>query len=359
MKINNWQKPYKKPMLIAGPCSAESREQVLQIAQELKDIKPDYFRAGIWKPRTRPGAFEGIGSVGLSWLQEVKKQYNMPVCTEVANVKHVYQALKAGIDMLWIGARTTANPFAVQEIAEALKGVDIPVMVKNPVNPDLQLWIGAIERFHKCGVNDIAAIHRGFSVYEKIDYRNLPKWQLVVDLQKECPDLLLICDPSHIGGQRHYIQEVAQKALDLNFDGLMIETHHIPDKAWTDAAQQVTPSELRLILDKLVIRNAQPADISLEELQDLRVEIQNLDEELINLLSERMSVSQKIGRYKKENNMTILQNAHWEKLLVRNIQSARNANIADQFTGKLFKLIHQESINVQEKVLSEKLIEQS
>lgn len=352
---NKWQKEgLKKPMLIAGPCSAESREQVLQIAKDLKDENISYFRAGIWKPRTRPGAFEGIGSKGLDWMKEVKQLYKMSICTEVANVKHVYESLKAGVDMLWVGARTTTNPFAVQEIAEALRGVDIPLMVKNPINPDLKLWVGAIERFEKCGINNIAAIHRGFSIYEKIDYRNQPRWQIAVDLQREYPDMLMICDPSHIGGQRHYIKEISQKALDLNFDGLMIETHHNPDKAWTDSAQQVTAKQLSGILKDLVVRVRQPADVSLEELNELRAEIKFLDEALIQILSSRMAMSKKIGHYKKRNNMTILQNSHWGKLLERNMKNAQNSEVAELFISRLFKLIHQESINVQEQVLSEK-----
>lgn len=358
MNSINWSKRgLNKPMLIAGPCSAESREQILKIAKDLKDKNIAYYRAGIWKPRTRPGAFEGVGSIGLGWMQEAKQLYNIPICTEVANVKHVYQALKAGMDMLWIGARTSTNPFAVQEIAEALKGVDIPIMVKNPINPDLKLWIGAIERFQKCGVRDIAAIHRGFSIYEKLDYRNQPRWQIAVDLQREFPEMIMICDPSHIGGKRKYIKEISQKALDLNFDGLMIETHHQPEDAWTDAKQQVSPQQLSAILKDLIIRVKEPSEISLEELQELRSEIRNLDEELIQLLSDRMLVSEKIGLYKKLNNMTILQSSQWEKLLDRNKEKAKSAKIAESFTSKLFKLIHQESINVQEKILSEEIIQ--
>lgn len=352
MKNKNWQKKtIEKPLLIAGPCSAESRTQLLQTAAALKELNIAYFRAGIWKPRTRPGAFEGVGIIGLEWLQEVKKTYQLPVCTEVANVKHVYEALKAGIDMLWIGARTSTNPFAVQEIAEALKGVDIPVMVKNPINPDLKLWIGAMERLQKCGIQHLAAIHRGFSIYEKINYRNQPKWQIAVDLQREYPDMLMICDPSHIGGQQEYVLPIAQKALDLNFDGLMIETHHNPTEAWTDAQQQISPSQLHWILDQLVVREQTSSRRAEEELEELRATIQNLDEELIKLLSTRMSISEKIGAYKKSNNMTILQHAQWEKLLQRNMKHAQQAKIEKEFTTKLFKLIHQESINVQEKIL--------
>ncbi|BDS09667.1 bifunctional 3-deoxy-7-phosphoheptulonate synthase/chorismate mutase type II [Aureispira anguillae] len=353
MKITTWKKnDLNKPMLIAGPCSAESRMQVLETAKKLKEQNLAYFRAGIWKPRTRPGAFEGVGTIGLSWLQEAKKLYQLPICTEVANVKHVYEALKAGMDMLWIGARTSTNPFAVQEIAEALRGVDIPIMVKNPINPDLKLWIGAIERFEKCGIQNIAAIHRGFSIYEKIDYRNQPKWQIAVDLQREYPDMLMICDPSHIGGKRAHILKISQKALDLNFDGLMIETHHQPQEAWTDAAQQITPKQLMETLEQLIIRDKEPTEVALEELEELRGAIRNLDKELIQLLSDRMSISEKIGHYKKLNNMTILQNSQWEKLLDRNMKQAENAHIAQHFTTKLFKLIHQESINVQEQVLT-------
>lgn len=346
MKKNN--SSGKRPLLITGPCSAESREQVLEIAQSVHQLDVTYFRAGIWKPRTRPFAFEGVGSLGLDWLKEVKQQYGMKTCVEVANVKHVYAALKAGMDMLWIGARTTTNPFSVQEIAEALRGVNIPVMVKNPINPDFKLWIGAFERLKAVGLDDLGGIHRGFSTYESKKYRNKPQWQIAIDFQNEFPEMPLICDPSHIGGDREYILELSQKAMDLNFDGLMIECHNDPDNALTDAKQQITTKSLENILNNLIIRSSHEGIWNREELNELRSQIDVLDEELIQLLSNRMNVAGQIGEYKKRNNTAILQNSRWQELLFRNMEKGEEQGMRGVFISRLFKLIHQESILVQE-----------
>lgn len=339
------------PILIAGPCSAENKDQLFKTAIGLKNIKINYFRAGIWKPRTRPGEFEGVGNIGLSWLQEIKTLYGYKTATEVANVKHVYDALKSGIDMLWIGARTTTNPFSVQEIAEALKGVSIPVMVKNPINPDLKLWIGALERLYNNNITNLSAIHRGFSIYEKIDYRNSPNWQIVIDLKHEIPDIPIICDPSHIGGKAIYIKEISQKAMDLNYDGLIIETHFNPPFALTDSEQQITPDHLKKILSELIIRKRN--EIIEEELDILRQEINMIDTKIINLITHRMDISKKIGIYKKHHNMAIFQNTRWKHLFKKNLQLAREKKLSENFVSALFKFIHQESISIQERIFSD------
>ncbi len=344
----------KKPLTIAGPCSAETREQVLSIAEQLSHSDISYFRAGIWKPRTRPGSFEGVGSEGLGWLKEVKKTYGLQTCTEVANVKHVYEALKAGIDMLWIGARTTTNPFAVQEIAEALNGVDIPVLVKNPINPDLNLWLGAIERFMLKGITQIGAIHRGFSKYGEQKYRNEPQWQIPIELQQLKPDMPVICDPSHIAGNRDYIAEISQKAMDLDFDGLMIETHHTPKEAWSDAAQQVTPKDLQKILNGLTIREVDPKEISKESLNSLRNEIDDFDTQLLETLKNRMIAVEKIGEFKKANKMTILQKGRWSELLEKNQELAKKYDLDSELVDQILRAVHQGSINLQEKVIAAK-----
>ena len=351
--INDWGiGNYKKPFIIAGPCSAETEEQVMESAVRLKKQGQNIFRAGIWKPRTRPNSFEGVGSIGLDWLKSVKQETGMLISTEVANIKHVYEALKSGIDILWIGARTTANPFAVQEIADALKGVDIPILVKNPVNPDVELWIGAIERLHKAGLTKIGAIHRGFSSYEKSIYRNIPQWQIPIELKTRIPEIPLICDPSHIGGNRELLQHLSQKAIDLNFDGLMIETHPNPDKAWSDAQQQITPKELKILLDKLIIRVVKPDGISLNTIEDLRYKIDNCDNDLIKVLKDRMELVNSIGLYKKENNMTILQPNRWDEVLTVCIEKGNLNDLDPEFIAKLFKTIHQESINKQMKMMN-------
>ena len=338
--------------LIAGPCSAETREQVLLTAEGLSLLPLDYYRAGIWKPRTRPGEFEGVGSEAIPWLQEVKSQYGLKICTEVAKAEHVEAVLEAGFDMIWIGARSTANPFTVQEIADALQGVDIPVMVKNPTNPDLKLWIGAIERVEKAGIKSIAAIHRGFSVYEKTLYRNNPNWQIPIDLKQELPLIPLICDPSHIGGRDYLLLEIAQRAFDLKYDGLMIETHCSPKDAWTDAKQQITPSDLGILLNSLTVRGRQ--EIEEVEIIELRSQLTSKDEEIIRNLRERMDVSRLIGSYKKDRNIAILQNSQWEESLRKNLERAKNADLSPQFSNDLFRLIHQESIRIQAEILLDK-----
>jgi len=343
----------KRPLIMAGPCSAESEEQVLNTARMIAAMDIPVFRAGIWKPRTRPNAFEGVGSVGLPWLQTVKQETGMLVSTEVANVKHVYEALKYGIDIIWIGARTSANPFAVQEIADSLKGVKIPVFVKNPVNPDLDLWIGAIERINQAGIEQIAAIHRGFSSYEKSIYRNAPHWQVPIELRRRIPDLPIITDPSHICGSRDLLYDISQKAMDLNFDGLIIETHEHPDKAWSDAKQQVTPEVLKKMLDRLILRKPDLDENMMLTLAVLRDQIDKLDDKLINLIEERMKVVESIGNYKKENNITILQNKRWDDMLKSRLILGERKGLSEDFISKLFRAIHQESINKQTRIMND------
>ncbi len=342
-----------KPLIISGPCSAETEEQVLETAHQLKKIGVNIYRAGIWKPRTKPGSFEGVGSEGLQWLRKVKEETGMLISTEVANVKHVYEALRVGVDILWIGARTSANPFAMQEIADALQGVDIPILIKNPVNPDVDLWEGAIERIYKAGIRRIGAIHRGFSSYEHSIYRNVPQWQLAIDIQRRLPNLVMINDPSHIGGKRELIQPISQKAMDLNFDGLMIESHIDPDKAWSDAKQQITPETLNLILESIVIRDVNPENASLDTLENLRHKIDKIDDDLMDLLQERMKVSLNIGQYKKENNMTIFQQGRWNTLLKNHKIKGNKRELGEEFISKVYKAIHQESINKQNEVMNE------
>ena len=336
------------PKIIAGPCSAESREQVLSTAKQLSSGKIDFFRAGIWKPRTRPGAFEGAGNVALDWMLEAKQEFGLRICTEVASPEHVEAVLSKGFDMVWIGARSTANPFTVQEISEALKGVEIPVMIKNPTNPDLKLWIGAVERFLNSGIIDISVIHRGFSVYEKHLYRNNPNWQIALDLKKELPSVPLFCDPSHISGRRHLIYDVAQKAMDLHYDGLMIETHINPDEALTDKKQQLKPVHLFEMLSKLKLRNRR--EIKDNQLKEFRMELNDIDSDLIELLKKRMDISEQIGVYKKDLNMVIFQKSIWEKAFKENIQNSLDVNLSEEFASQLFKLIHQESIVKQSKI---------
>jgi len=343
----------ERPLIMAGPCSAESEEQVLSTAKEIAAMGIKIFRAGIWKPRTRPNAFEGIGSVGLPWLQTVKKETGMLVSIEVANVKHVYEALKYGIDIIWIGARTSANPFAVQEIADSLSGVNIPVFVKNPVNPDVDLWIGAIERINQAGITRIAAIHRGFSSYEKSIYRNAPHWQVPIELRRRIPDLPIITDPSHICGSRDLLYDISQKAMDLNFDGLIIETHINPDKAWSDASQQVTPEGLKKILARLILRDPDIDEEMMLTLAELRDKIDKLDDKLINVIDERMKVVESIGNYKKENNITILQNKRWDDMLRSRLILGERKGLSDDFINKVFQAIHQESINKQTRIMND------
>jgi chorismate mutase len=337
-------------LVISGPCSAETREQVLETAQGLSKVGIDYFRAGIWKPRTRPGEFEGIGDVGISWMCEVRETCGLKIATEVAKAEHVELALKNNFDMIWIGARSTVNPFTVQEIAETLQGTNIKVMVKNPVNPDLKLWIGAIERIWKAGIKDVSAIHRGFSVYQKTLYRNDPNWQIPIDLKQELPGIPLICDPSHIGGRAHLLMPLAQKAMDLNYDGLMIESHVDPSRAWTDAKQQITPAELKDLLNSLTIRNR--AAIDEDAMLAFREQLTQTDESIIQLLKNRMRISEQIGEFKKDKNHVILQSNRWEEALRNNVLKASSEGISEEFVTQLFKLIHQDSIRIQSDILS-------
>lgn len=339
----------KRPMVIAGPCSAETEEQVMNTAKQLAADGIKIMRAGIWKPRTKPGGFEGVGSEGLIWLKNVKKETGMYVSTEVATQKHVYEALKHGIDLLWIGARTTANPFAVQEIAEALQGVDIPVLVKNPVNPDLELWIGALERLSNVGLTRLGAIHRGFSSYDKKIYRNLPQWHIPIELKRRYPDLPILCDPSHIGGKRDLIQPLSQQAMDLNYDGLIIETHCNPDEAWSDAVQQVTPVRLKEILSSLVIREGGQ---STEDLSDLRKQIDEIDTQLLELLAKRMRISREIGTFKKEHNMTVVQTDRYDEILSKRIAEAESMDINPEFMRIILEAIHEESVRQQVVILN-------
>ncbi len=346
----------RRPVLIAGPCSAETEEQVMQTAQELKQFcKIDMLRAGIWKPRTRPDSFEGVGEVGLEWLVNAGKFMGVPTTTEVANAKHAEQALKAGVDVLWIGARTTVNPFAVQEIADALNGTKVPVMIKNPVNPDLELWIGAFERFEKAGLNELSAIHRGFSVYKHPKYRNVPNWEIPIAFRERMPHIPLICDPSHITGKRALLQEVSQKAMDLNFDGLMIESHRDPDAAWSDAAQQLTPENLSKLIENLVLRSRELSDSAQEGLTTLREKISILDDRLFEILTTRMQMSEEVGSFKQRHNITILQEEHWRKVIMSRLEKAADYGLTEKFVRSVMDAIHQESIRHQIRVMNPSL----
>ncbi len=342
----------KRPLIIAGPCSAETEEQVMSTARELAAQGIKIFRAGIWKPRTRPNAFEGVGSEGLRWLRRVKEETGMLTSTEVANVKHVYEALKHGVDILWIGARTTANPFAVQDIADALKGVDIPVMVKNPVNPDAELWIGALERINNAGIRQIMAIHRGFSVYDKNLFRNDPQWQIPIELRRRIPNLPIITDPSHICGNRHLLYDVSQKAMDLNFDGLIIESHINPDKALSDAKQQITPAALSELIGRLILREPDAGFETALTLAELREQIDKLDDKLLNIFEKRMKVVEQIGQQKKTNNLTILQTKRWDDILRKRVGLGSRKGLSEEFILKVFRAIHQESINHQTVIMN-------
>ena len=341
------------PLVIAGPCSAESEEQVMEVAHELKNTDATVFRAGIWKPRTRPGTFEGNGAKALPWLQRVKKETGMLTAVEIANAQHAKIALEFDIDILWLGARTTVNPFAVQEIAEAIQGTDKIVLVKNPINPDLELWIGAIERLHKMNVKNLGAIHRGFSSFRKSKYRNIPSWQIPIDLKTRFPSLPIINDPSHICGNRDGIFDVSQTALDLKFNGLMIETHCNPNEAWSDAKQQVTPDRLLEIMDDLKVRKDRfVKEESVSRLNALRKEINAKDDQLIETLSERMQIAENIGKAKKKSNVAVLQNTRWQEILGKVIQNGEEQGLSKIFIEKIFKAIHQESIAHQEKIIN-------
>lgn len=352
--VQEWSMYKGRPLIISGPCSAESEDQLMDTARQLAALKKvDIYRAGIWKPRTRPDAFEGVGREGLMWLRDVKRETGLPTATEVANASHVNDALKFGVDVLWIGARTSANPFAMQEIADSLSGVETTVLVKNPVNPDLDLWIGAIERISRAGITQIGAIHRGFSAYEKTAYRNQPKWQLPIELRRAIPEMPLICDPSHMGGARRFLYEIAQKSMDLNYDGLMIESHNDPSKALSDKSQQLTPNDLQELLSRLILRQPLSKDSKfLDVLGELRSQIDIYDDQLLDLLEQRMSVAATIGKYKKENNITILQASRWEEIIQKAVSKGSSKGLSEEFISLLFKAIHQESINHQNIIMN-------
>ena len=344
----------KRPLIISGPCSAETEDQVVQTATRLAATgKVDILRAGIWKPRTRPGSFEGIGTKGLPWLQQARKESGLPVAIEVATAKQVEDALHFGVDVLWIGARTTVNPFSVQDVADALKGADVPVLIKNPINPDLELWIGAVERVANAGIKNIGLIHRGFSSYGNTEYRNAPMWHLAIEMKRRNPGMLLINDPSHICGRRDILMDVAQKAIDLDFDGLIIESHIDPDNAWSDAKQQVTPERLGEMISSIVWRTE---TIDSEELhavmEKMRQQINQLDDELLQLIGQRMKVADKIGQYKKDNNITILQTNRWNAILERAYQRGDKLGLSQEFITKYFDAVHMESINHQNKIMN-------
>ena len=342
-----------RPMTIAGPCSAESLEQVMETARGLSERGIHVFRAGIWKPRTHPGSFEGIGTPGLKWLKQVKEETGMKVCTEVASEKHVYECLKYGVDMVWVGARTSANPFLMQEIADALRDTDIPVLVKNPVNPDLDLWIGALERLNQAGVRKLGVIHRGFSTSEPIAYRNSPGWQIAIELRTRFPQLPFFADPSHMGGDRKYLLEISQKAMDLGLEGLMLESHCSPDCALSDAKQQLTPADLLTLLESLRIREKDSGDKDYREgIDQLRAQIDILDENLLYLLHSRMDVSKKIGAYKRDHNVAILQTGRWDSLLAAMKSKGASYGLSEKFVEEVFNAIHEESVRVQNEVLS-------
>ena len=353
LQLEKLQLPHeeKRPIVIAGPCSAETEEQVMTTATQLAGRGCRIFRAGVWKPRTKPGGFEGNGVKALPWMRRVKDETGMLVTTEVATPEHVELALKWGIDILWIGARTTANPFAMQAIADALKGVDVPVLVKNPVNPDIELWIGAMERINGAGVKRIAAIHRGFSSYDKKIYRNLPMWQIPIELRRRIPQLQIICDPSHIGGRRELIAPLCQQAMDLGLDGLIVECHCNPDGAWSDARQQVTPEVLDNILNRLTVRDK---TVTTEEITDLRKQIDELDDQLVGLLAKRMRVCREIGQYKKEHNMTVLQTARYGEILDKRGRQGAQCGMSAEFAVRIFEAVHEESVRQQIEIVNRK-----
>ncbi len=354
MKEMVQEKWNKRPLIISGPCSAETEEQVMETAVQLAGTgKVDMLRAGIWKPRTKPGMFEGIGTKGLPWLLQAKKITGLPTTVEVATAKHVQDALQFDVDVLWIGARTTVNPFSVQEIADALRGVDIPVLIKNPVHPDLDLWCGGIERLQKAGLQQVGMIHRGFASYGNTEFRNAPMWHLPIEMKRRFPEMLLICDPSHICGNRTLLQSVAQKSIDLDFGGLMLESHIDPDHAWSDAKQQVTPERLAEMLDALVWRfeNTDEKEF-ISALATLREQINQVDDELLTLLGQRMKIADKIGDYKKDNNITILQTNRWNDILDRAFKKGELLGLSREFVTRYFDAVHLESINHQNKIMN-------
>lgn len=352
--INGLRKQDNYPYIIAGPCSAESKEQVMQIAESLSKIDNiKAFRAGIWKPRTRPAMFEGVGDIGLEWLKEVKQKYAFKTAVEVATPEHIEKCLNAGIDIIWIGARTTVNPFSVQELADAIKGADVSVLVKNPLHPELKLWLGAIERFNKSGIKKLGAIHRGFYTYEKHPYRNLPMWEIPIELKRIAPDLPVFNDPSHISGKRKLLESVTQKAMDLAMDGIMIETHNNPDKALTDSKQQITPENLKRLLSNLIFRNTSGDEEFKNELELLRHEINQIDNELLTTLSRRMQKSKEIGLYKKQHNITVLQIQRFREMLKERIEIGEELDLDKEFVMSLLSLVHKESIQRQFKVFGD------
>lgn len=338
-----------RPFVIAGPCSAETEEQVMSTARQLASLGCNVYRAGVWKPRTKPGGFEGHGEKALPWLKRVKEETGMSVATEVATPEHVELVLEYGVDIIWIGARTSANPFAMQALADSLSGVDIPVLVKNPINPDLELWIGAMERLNQAGIKRLAAIHRGFSSYDNKIYRNAPMWQIPIELRRRIPELPIICDPSHIGGRRNLIAPLSQQAMDLGFDGLIVETHCSPNEAWSDAAQQVTPDGLYNILSQLTIRDGH---IDIEGIHGLREQIDVLDNNLVELLSNRMNICRKIGSYKKEHNMTVLQANRYKEIIDKRGAQGELFGMDSEFVKHIFELVHEESVRQQMEVIN-------
>lgn len=343
----------RKPIIISGPCSAESEEQVMETCLELSKYKIDALRAGIWKPRTRANSFQGHGEIALKWFKNAGEKTGLPLAVEVANPKHVEACLNAGINILWIGARTTVNPFLVQEIADSLKGSDVTVLVKNPINPDIEMWIGAFERLNKAGITKLIGLHRGFSTYEHTKYRNKPYWKIPIELKRRIPNIKVFCDPSHISGNRDLIFSISQKAIDLDFDGLMIESHQNPTQALSDSSQQVTPKELGEILDKLILKKnkIENQDFNVQ-LEYLREKIDKIDYEILELLSERMKIVQEIGKYKKENNVTIFQNRRWEEVITNRLKIASQKDLSEEFILEIFESIHQESIKKQDSIIN-------
>ncbi len=350
-------RPADRPIVITGPCSAETEEQVMKTAQMMADLnlEVDLFRAGIWKPRTRPNNFEGIGFEGLKWLKKVKETFGYKVTTEVANTQHVFDALKMGVDVLWIGARTTVNPFSVQEVADALKGVDIPVFIKNPINPDNELWRGAVERIYSAGITRIGLIHRGFSKFGHTIYRNVPEWQLAIDMKRLFPDIMLICDSSHICGNRENLLDVSQTSLDLKYDGVMLESHCDPDHAWSDAKQQVTPYQLKeQIISHLRMRRSGEDDPTFHDnIDELRRRIDSIDKEILQMLGNRMKVSKKIGEYKMQKNIAVLQPDRWNEIIEQTMELAKPLGLSEEFISRLLRAVHQESINHQKEVMQD------
>ncbi|WP_116127510.1 bifunctional 3-deoxy-7-phosphoheptulonate synthase/chorismate mutase type II [Lewinella sp. IMCC34183] len=354
MKIDKVIEPTPgRGIVIAGPCSAETEGQVMQCAKDLAKLNQvDLFRSGIWKPRTRPGSFEGVGKEGLQWLKRVKEETGLKTTTEVAKASHVYDCLKAGIDVVWLGARTTVNPFSVQEVADALNGTDIPVMIKNPINPDLGLWIGAVERIYKAGITKIGLIHRGFSYHGETVYRNVPRWQMAIEMKRRFPELQMVVDNSHICGNRHMLAEVAQEALNLNYDGLMTEVHPRPDEAWSDAAQQITPAVFGELLEGLRLRKPSANEVEMERLTELRRQIDEIDSDLIGMIGRRMKLADQIGHFKAERNIAVLQESRWDEVLKEASQRGKDHGLSEEFMHGYLRAIHQESIDHQDAIVN-------